>query len=69
MTVESLMQKKVVVRCHITPQYIFHHYSPVYSSVIDPTARFSEQEDRTALPESRLDPGLVTEKLINRIKS
>lgn len=65
MIVGSLMQKEVMVRCQTTKQCVFHHYSPVYSSVIDPIAKLSKQEDRIALLESRLDPGLVTEKLIN----
>lgn len=59
------MQNKVVVSCQGTKQCLFYHYSPVYSSVINHIAKFSEQEDRIELPESILDPGLATEKLIN----
>lgn len=58
------MQKKVVVSCQGTKQCLFYHYSPVYSCVINHFAKFSEQ-DRIELPESILDPGLATEKLIN----
>lgn len=42
---------KKEVRCQTPKQRMFHYYSPVYSSVIDPIAKFSEEEDRIALPE------------------
>lgn len=65
MIVGNLMQKEVMVRCQATKQCLFYHYSPVYSSVINNIAKFSEQEDRAELTENSLGAGLETEKLIS----
>lgn len=61
-----MIQREVTDRCQTIKQCIFHHYSLIHLSVIDPIVKFAEQENEIALPESRLDPGFVTEKLINQ---